>query len=112
METIQTISRKLASRASVTRAAAAERLARFGDKRAMQLLHRCLKDPSLEVRMRAAESLAAYPGASVRLLTRALNDDDELVRASAAESLGEIGNRKALKRLRLAMKDESPLVRS
>ncbi len=52
---------------------------------------RDLRDPSADVRARAAQGLAAFDQRAVAALTGALGDGEYKVRASAAEALVKIG---------------------
>jgi HEAT repeat protein len=54
-------------------------------------LQRQLRDPSTDVRARAAQALATFQHRAVSALTAALNDREYKVRASAAEALVKIG---------------------
>jgi HEAT repeat protein len=60
-------------------------------RRTVSEWERDLRDPSVDVRARAAQALSAFQARAIGPLTAALNDTEYRVRASAAESLVKIG---------------------
>jgi HEAT repeat protein len=80
--------------------------------RAIPLLEQRLNDQQSRVRAAAAVGLAdlAAKGAVTALL-RAVDDDDAYVRQMVLNSLGELGDLRALPRLRRALTDKRPEMR-
>jgi len=105
---------KLSDRSPIVRVAAVESIGAVGTKKTAAHVIKRLADPNGEVRMTAAEALAALlkNGHCPRELILSLKDSNELVRVAAAETLGLIGDRRALPAARRALHDSSPLVRS
>jgi HEAT repeat protein len=92
-------------------------------ERALADWQRDLRDPSADVRVRAAQALAAFGQRGVSALTAALGDSEYKVRAGAAEALVRIGPesvvlgafgpaaKSAIPALARVLKDANPRVR-
>ena len=95
------------------RRVAAFGLGRTGDKRAIEPLIQALKDESSGVQFCAAEALARMGDATgIELLTQYLRGaNDHIVRFRAAYTLGQIGDERAVKPLKLHLRDPDPNVR-
>ena len=78
----------------------------------IQSLSEVLQDPSLEVRLQAAETLGKMENpAAVRPLISALKDENWEMRATVAEALGDIKDKAAVEALVEIMKDTNWQVR-
>ena len=99
----------LTSQSPLVRYAGCVALGETRDSASLKAVRLMLGDPDARVRLAAA--FAAYRCGDThqaRVLVQMLNDHpDEKVRAEAARLIGELGEPKALKRLRLAVKRES-----
>lgn len=79
---------------------------------AVPALLEALKDPAVEVRRAAAQSLANLEDPrTVPGLIEALKDSDKEVRQSSAQGLGQLGDERAIDGLIGVMKDSDPEVR-
>lgn len=93
------------------RTLAVDALGRIGVP-AVDALCEVLRDPSMEVRLNAAEILGRIGNErAVQPLISTLKDTDEEVRAAAARSLGEIGEFSAFVPLIQTLTDSDPVVR-
>lgn len=101
----------------MVRCTVAEALADLGARQpdfAGNALSSMLNDPEAIVRSAAIDAIGIlkYTPAIDKIRTMLLNDDDALVRASAAETLGDLGDKRALVELKVAMHDEDDAVRA
>lgn len=115
-------------------------LSHMGDEKALGLMKAALQDEDTEIRIHAAQGLAAFGQKGGDLLISALNDPDKNVRRAAVISLGEIqyfravrpvlkllntelkadvlnalimiGNEEALPALFSSLKDKDPVIRA
>jgi HEAT repeat protein len=74
-----------------------------------------LEDRNWEVRYEAAHALGRVLAGSAlapAALLRCIDDRNELVRIAASEAAGDIGDKRAIPRLRRRLSDRSPIVRS
>ncbi len=71
-----------------------------------------LRDPSPDVRARAAQSMATFEHRAVAALTSALNDKEYKVRSSAAEALVRIGPGPVVPRMIEALKSPEVPIRA
>ncbi len=79
----------------------------------IQSLSEALKDPILEVRLEAAETLGRFKSpAAVKALIPALKDENKQMRMTVAEALGDIGDKKSVEPLISLLKDVDWEVRS
>jgi HEAT repeat protein len=108
----RTIFSRLRSKSPFVRAQAAERIGIAGDPKGIPYLEKRLADRSPEVRMRTVEALGKLTTGRHEALVTALTDADELVRLQSAESIGAGADRRAVDALRIAIRDDSALVRS
>ena len=81
------------------------------DKRVAELINHLRADDRSR-RVAASEELTAIGAPAVSQLIEASTDANSRVRVWAVSALGNIGDRRALEALRLALTDEHPTVRS
>lgn len=93
------------------RIAAAKALGSIRNERAVGGLMEALKDEHWLVRQSAACELGKCGTQAVEPLITALDDEHWLARRAVAQALGNIGTSRAVSRLLLSLKDESPVVR-
>lgn len=104
--------RQLRSDNSVTRAKAAEKLAKSAGPELVGALRPLLKDSRAERRLSAVQALAGFKiPEAYRELAAALQDDDVLVRELAASALAEAGDPDLLTSLLASLHDKSIKVR-
>jgi HEAT repeat protein len=73
---------------------------------------RDLRDPAVDVRVRAAQALVAFDQHAVPVLTGALGDKEYRVRASAADALVTIPSSHVVPGMVAALRDADPSVRA
>ncbi len=105
LPTAQSLISDLGDEDPLVRENAAKELGGTGDKQAIKPLAKALKDEEQSVRKAAKESL-------IHILIKTLDDEDPRARATAAKALGQIGDKRAVKSLAKALKDEEQGVRS
>lgn len=105
LPTAQSLISDLGDEDPMVRNYAAVNLGQTGDKQAIKPLAKALKDEDQDVRKAAKESL-------IQILIKTLDDEDPRARATAAKALGQIGDKRAVKPLAKALKDEEQGVRS
>jgi HEAT repeat protein len=106
------LTRALAGPAWIARRNAAWALGALGDRKAVPLLSRSLRDGEAAVRGRSAWAIGALDGSeAVPALIDALKDTDAGVREQVAWALGAIGDRRAVDGLVSALTDTAPGVR-
>jgi HEAT repeat protein/uncharacterized membrane protein YraQ (UPF0718 family) len=74
-------------------------LAKLGDEKSISIMKEALEDADVQIRIQAAQGLAAFGVKGASLLLKALNDPDMNVRKAAVHSLGEIKDPKTVKAL-------------
>jgi HEAT repeat protein len=82
------------------------------DGRTLADWQRDLRDPAVEVRVRAAEMLAAFDHRAVPMLTGALGDKEYRVRASAADALVKMPSAHVVPGMIQALRSADPSVRA
>jgi hypothetical protein len=82
---------------------AAVNLGQTGGKKAIRPLAKALKDEEQSVRKAAKESL-------IQVLIKTLDDEDPHARVTAAKALGQIGDKRSIRPLAKALKDEDQTV--
>ncbi len=105
LPTAQSLISDLGDEDPMVRENAAVNLGQTGDKQAIKPLAKALKDEEQDVRKAAKESL-------IQILIKILDDKDPHSRAMAAKALGKIGDKRTVKPLAKALKDEEQGVRS
>ncbi len=105
LPTVQSFISDLGDEDPMVRVYAAENLGQTGDKQAVQPLARALKDGDQDVRKVARESL-------IQILIKILDDTDPRSRAMAAKALGQIGDKRSIRPLVRAFKDNDQTVRT
>lgn len=105
LPTAQSLISDLGDEDPLVRNYAAVNLGQTGDKQAIKPLAKALKDEEQDVRKAAKESL-------IQILIKTLDDEDPRARATAAKALGQIGDKRAVKPLAKALKDEEQGVRT
>ena len=96
-----------------TRYLAAQALGRIGDEAesAVPALLKALRADDMYLRMATTGALINIGNPAVPGLVKALFDRNKAVRRASAKALGKIGNERAIKPLKVAVKDRDPSVR-
>lgn len=96
-----------------TRFLAAQALSKIGDEAeaAVSSLLIGLRADDMYLRMAITGALINIGNPSVPGLVKALFDKNKAVRRASAKALGKIGNKRAIKPLQVAVKDQDPGVR-
>jgi HEAT repeat protein len=106
------LTKALAGTAWIARTNAAWALGAMGNRKAVPLLSRTLRDAEAPVRRRSAWALGALDGSeAVPALVEALKDSDAGVREQVAWALGAIGDRRGVEGLIGALDDSVASVR-
>ncbi len=110
-ERLEELVRALGHEDGTVRTAAAAKLGRLGDPRALGPLLRTLQDRNPDVRLAAAKALAGIGRPAVGPLVQALHQQEARVREVAAWALGRIRDARVVQPLIRALSDEDVRVR-
>lgn len=96
-----------------TRFLAAQALSKLGDEAeaAVPALLKALRADDMYLRMAITGALINIGNPAVPGLVKALFDRNNAVRRASAKALGKIGNKRAIKPLLVAVKDQDPALR-